>query len=425
MSNGTIISNYLFGWDHLESIILGCIATKQNILLLGSHGTGKTSIGKFLSVAAGIDEKEFMKYAMDKENLLSMVGCPNPEKLREGKLDYATHERSVFRAKAMLMDEITRSPKDTQNMVLEILEEKTVFGKPLKYKFCIASANNETYKGAMKLDAALLDRFVVVLPVPSPNNQKGIFGAEEIKAMIELNLWKRKKNLEATNTRLRAAIIGIKKTYKNLWQNKEAVTNLVDFTSKFFSILLTQLKEYKSNVKDIGQLSYRQISDHFCKLSFAIAAYYKFVKNNNDECFLQKAVWDAIKYSLSTKLGLPLEKLEIIYDDLKDLLVDGDSLVAKIKIAVNTGNVTSRVTAIEKYITQISKHFEYDEKVSMIGEILNEANLDDPIDVLQVIKLHDILKANPLVEACEAAVLLRIFTAAQKRGTPYKKAVGL
>jgi MoxR-like ATPase len=203
-----LLDDYLYGWEHLEPAIIGCICQRLNVLLLGKHGTGKSSLTRFLADALteGDETLQFRRYAMDKENMISMVGIPNPAALSKGKLEYAKHDRSILDADVVLFDEITRAPKDNQNLVLEVLEERTVLGKPLKYRFAIATANDETYQATYKLDPALLDRFAIVLPVPTTGQNaaatENFASAEELRALIDLNLRKRNKNIGDANKRL-------------------------------------------------------------------------------------------------------------------------------------------------------------------------------------------------------------------------------
>ncbi|NIT99798.1 MAG: hypothetical protein GWN01_02275, partial [Nitrosopumilaceae archaeon] len=83
-----IIPRYLHGWDELEPTIIGSIAQGMSILLLGKHGCGKTSFGRFVSEAlSNGEELKLIKYSMDKENLISMVGIPNADALKQGKID--------------------------------------------------------------------------------------------------------------------------------------------------------------------------------------------------------------------------------------------------------------------------------------------------------------------------------------------------
>jgi MoxR-like ATPase len=331
----TLIHKYLYGWDHLEPALLGCLAQGYNVLLLGSHGNGKTSFTKYVSDAFS-NGKDFKlgKYVMDKESVLTMVGALSPVALREGRMEFTQHERSVFNMDALLLDEITRARDEQQNMVLEMLEEKTVFGYPLKYRFVIATANDESYKATYKLDAALLDRFLVVLPVPGPTNSQVSTGPEEIEAAIRLNLFERRKNLEEANEQLGQMVKKVRATTKTMWSDKQIRDNVIEFTGKFFNSLFTNLKSTnskKSGSKEKIVISWRQVLGQFPKTAMAISSYYK-VQNPDDDGFLQNGTWDAIKYSLFTKLGIPIETLKEKFDLLSDILTDTEALLERIQI---------------------------------------------------------------------------------------------
>jgi len=87
----SIINNYLYGWQELEPTLLACIALNQNMLLIGKHGVGKSAFMKFVANAIANGQKDkfnAIKYSMDKENLISMVGIPNIEALKKGRIEY-------------------------------------------------------------------------------------------------------------------------------------------------------------------------------------------------------------------------------------------------------------------------------------------------------------------------------------------------
>ena len=288
----SLIDKFIYGWSDLEPIFLASIATKHNVLLMGRHGIGKSACMQFIGQAMS-DENEklnVIKYSTDKENLISMVGIPNAEELKKGRIVYATHDRSIFNADIALMDEITRASKETQNMILEILQENTVFGQPLKkLKFVVATANDETYKGAMRLDAALLDRFACVLPVPDLGSDQSRWGSDEIEEIIRLNLFDREVSFNDSSKELRKVVMGIKEETEKLWQQKnknnetELADNVIDFTAKFFTQLLASLGELNKNKKsDKFYISIRQVAQHFPLLTMATASYFKIVKDDTD-----------------------------------------------------------------------------------------------------------------------------------------------
>lgn len=418
------IEKYLHGWDKIEGVLLGCLARNLNILMLGKHGTGKSSFFKF--IADALKAKNPVRYQMDKENFLSMVGVPNPEDLKQGRLDYASHERSVLKADGILMDEITRAGKDNQNMVLEILEEKTVFGKPINYKFAVACANDETYQGAMKLDDALFDRFVVVIPVPTIT-EDGNASAEELKKIILLNLGERDINRQESDKYLAEAVELIRHRYEELWvkTNKKGECyirdNVVEFASKFMAEVLAKVRELNKGRKDKIYISNRQIGNHFAKAIVAVSAYYSAIMDDPD--YLQKGAFDVIKYSISTKFNIPIEKLTDIYDNLKSLLVDGDTVMASIKVALTTGTISEKIKCFQKSSSVIKEYFEVDELTNVIGNIINQwEEIDSPNknNVKDLVYLTKIMDKEDLAPQLIDPIRLKIFNWSLVNGVALK-----
>lgn len=404
-----IINKYLYGWDHLEPVLLGCLARGMNILLLGKHGCGKSSISRFFADAFSAEtQAKFIRYAMDKENLISMVGIPNVEDLKRGRITYATHERSIFNADVVLFDEITRAPKDSQNMVLEALEEKTIFGMPLKYKFAIATANDESYKATFKLDPALMDRFVVIIPVPTTGakaDRSAFTGAEELSHLIRLNMFSREEDIGNANKELIETIKKIRTTYKELSKNKNIVENIIDYVSKFCAMLLGTLNNLN---KDKGMneiyISPRQIGTHFPKLILSIGAYYKVTEDRED--WLENGAMEAYKYSFGTKLGIPIAKLTEIHAQIKDLLTDKDAKIQRIKIMLTTGSLADRIKILKENIKIVKECLEIDETINVVGNMIEGADIETDESVGHLKNLYGIIKENSLNEQCMYKLML-------------------
>lgn len=366
-----IIDKYLYGWGDFEPVIIGCLAQGHSILLLGNHGSAKTMFGSLVSSAlSNGDELKVIKYNMDKENLISMVGIPNTQALKEGRIEYAEHERSVFRADVLMLDEITRAPREAQNMVLEILQEKTVFGKPLKYKFVIATANDETYQGTYKLDAALLDRFYIVIPVPTPKTKHSSMGPEEYAELIKLNLYKRNKNLDKTNKVLSNRVEKTRRTCIELRSNKEVVKSYVNFTSRFFASLMQNIFSGNSDGCDI---SFRQIGNQFINLLFAVGGYYK---SMDDDDFLYRSAQEVIKYSINTKLGIPAKVTDGILESLSHFLTDEEEQMSVFRSNMTLGDINNRIFTIRDN-KELYDKLEVVERSTAIGEIINSIVSDD------------------------------------------------
>ena len=164
-----IISKVAFGWDDIEAAIISFVAAELPFVFQGVHGNAKTTVGKLIGYVYGDDT--FRYFDCSKANLIAMAGFPDAEKMKNGEQAFVPNNRSLigsdkFKVRVVLLDELTRAPKEAQNLLLEVVENKSVFGIPTGHKICIATMNPETYRSAIKLDQALIDRFVGYLPIP-------------------------------------------------------------------------------------------------------------------------------------------------------------------------------------------------------------------------------------------------------------------
>src|SRR5450432_604786 len=127
-----LIERINHGWKEVESVVVGLMAMNKSFMLIGRHGTGKTRLARALS--RGYGEKGFVFYDATKDDLISIAGIPDPEAIKSGRLRFVAHERSIWDKSTVVVDEITRAGKESQNLWLEILEERTCFGLPLAYR---------------------------------------------------------------------------------------------------------------------------------------------------------------------------------------------------------------------------------------------------------------------------------------------------
>src|SRR6056297_4033273 len=109
-----IIDRINYGYSEIEPIILGLMATNKNFLLMGRHGTGKTRLARTLY--QGYGRKKFVFYDATKDDLMSIAGIPNPEKIKSGVLSFTPHQRSIWDKDTIVVDEITRAGKENQNL---------------------------------------------------------------------------------------------------------------------------------------------------------------------------------------------------------------------------------------------------------------------------------------------------------------------
>lgn len=167
----------VYGWQHLDAVILASLATEAPLLLIGPHGTAKTLLVERIAVAL---ELEFRHYNASLINYDDLVGIPLPDETHK-KLEFVTTPGAIWDAGFVFFDEISRCRADLQNKLFPIIHEKRVIGLPLEnLQFRWAAMNppspdepdfdnlsTDIYLGSEPLDPALIDRFPFVIPVPN------------------------------------------------------------------------------------------------------------------------------------------------------------------------------------------------------------------------------------------------------------------
>jgi MoxR-like ATPase len=71
----------VYGYDHVEPVILAALVTGDPLLLIGKAGTGKTFLLNSLSEALGLEHRHYNASLIAFDDL---VGFPYPEKDGEG-----------------------------------------------------------------------------------------------------------------------------------------------------------------------------------------------------------------------------------------------------------------------------------------------------------------------------------------------------
>lgn len=182
----------LFGWKHLEPVILASLITEMPMLLVGKHGSAKSFILERLAESLGM---EYRFYNASLINYDDLVGIPVPVN-NNTALDYISNPNSIWDAEVVFIDELNRTRPELQNKIFPIIHDKRVQGtdlKKLKYRWAAMNPpaqddddddlGSPNYLGAMPLDPALADRFPFIIPVPSwdeltPEDQERILADE-------------------------------------------------------------------------------------------------------------------------------------------------------------------------------------------------------------------------------------------------------
>ena len=159
-----------YGFDTQEPVILAALTTGDPILLIGRSGTGKTFLLNSISEALGLEHRHYNASLISFDDL---VGFPYPDETKSS-VRFLETPATVWGAESVLIDEISRCKPEHQNRLFSLVHERKIQGLPLtKLRYRWAAMNpcstdqssGEEYLGAEPLDAALADRFAVVLDV--------------------------------------------------------------------------------------------------------------------------------------------------------------------------------------------------------------------------------------------------------------------
>ena len=159
-----------YGFKTQEPLILAALVTGDPLLLIGSSGTGKTFLLNSISEALGLEHRHYNASLISFDDL---VGFPYPDEDKTA-VKFLETPATVWGAESVLIDEISRCKPEHQNRLFSLVHERKIQGLALsKLKYRWAAMNpcttdqsaGEDYLGAEPLDAALADRFAVILEV--------------------------------------------------------------------------------------------------------------------------------------------------------------------------------------------------------------------------------------------------------------------
>lgn len=157
----------VYGFSHIEPVILTALVTEDPLLIIGPSGTGKTYLLNSLSEALGLEHRHYNASMIGFDDL---VGFPYPSDDKT-TAHYLQTPATVWGAQSILVDEINRCRPEHQNRLFALIHDRKLQGVPLaslRYRWAAmnpsltdqrSSAAAESYLGTEPLDPALADRF--------------------------------------------------------------------------------------------------------------------------------------------------------------------------------------------------------------------------------------------------------------------------
>ncbi|VGO12610.1 hypothetical protein PDESU_01163 [Pontiella desulfatans] len=156
----------IYGWSlEDENLAMASLLTGDPLLMVGAHGAAKThAAGK---IAQAMDWK-FMAYDASKALFEDVLGFPNVESLKQGRVEYVPSAVTVWDKQFVLIDEINRAVPELQAKWLEIIRSRRIMGFETEVKWVWSAMNpmGRQYNGTQQMDAALIGRYAIFLYPP-------------------------------------------------------------------------------------------------------------------------------------------------------------------------------------------------------------------------------------------------------------------
>jgi MoxR-like ATPase len=161
---------HLTALGNVQEILQKAITESLNVLLIGTHGVGKTQLVCGEVRRQKLSFKYYSAATLDPWS--DLVGIPIPVEASGTNGNPARHlefirPADLDAAEMVFFDELNRSHPKVQNAVLEMIQFRTINGSPLKRLRMVWAAINppgDVY-AVNELDPALLDRFQMFVQV--------------------------------------------------------------------------------------------------------------------------------------------------------------------------------------------------------------------------------------------------------------------
>jgi len=369
-----MLERILYGWEKVEAALVASIALGWPVILQGRHGIAKSTAIRAIAAALG---EECRVYIAPVEDLITVAGLPNPKALANGKFQFTPHARAIWDASIVGIDELPRAPKETQNLFLEVLQEKSLMGQPLRWQVVLATMNPDTYAASHRLDAALGDRFYMVLPIPEHQEE---LNERERGALLNVALTHDVpiEEMASRIAELPHVLAATRARFEELAEEPFRA-RVVEFCSRLLTLCLRSGQTYISPRRQAMLV----------KAIMGIAAA-RMSLGQERGAAVRAATEDALLYVLSVPLGIAWAGLKALSDDLIQILEGDFSELDEFKYELAQRMGMERLEVLEGGRDLFLK-LPTDEREKLLGQILEAPEVD-------VLRVHRFVQGLPGLE---------------------------
>ena len=206
-----VMDEHVVGHDDVKVALLLGIISREHIYIEGPPGTAKTMLSEIISASAQL---KFFFYQLHRDTRLSeLIGdiAIVKKSIESGEvIKQHLVKGGILTSEICLLDDISRAPGESLNVLLRILNERKFFDEKIPLLTAIATSNptaDEYYNEP--LDPANLDRFVLQIKALGISYGKKWDEAEKI-----IQIYSQKPFKEDFKTRVSKEIFD--KKYKKL-----------------------------------------------------------------------------------------------------------------------------------------------------------------------------------------------------------------
>ena len=370
--------------DSDETCVLASLLTGEPVLFVGPPGTAKTEI--IYMIGSSFKELSKRKYPNNPEkwfnfnvydtskiNFEDLIGWPNPNALKEGKINFIESPTTIWNKDLIGLDELNRCAEDRQANLFEVIRNRTCMGSPTNVKFIFSAINPYGDAGTNNLSSAIVDRHMFFLHFAGFDKMNSDLRKKVIERVgtfdsVGLRHWGSNKSKFATSTKTGDKINNV------LADQGERLQELIQEAADAYPIIQEQIGKPVTSLIDtlISRLATEKDPKNTPSISGRRAG------------MMARAIiaYRAIQLARAKKIGTPPE-------NLKNTVLN--SIMCCIPLGIDKPTTPDNYTRIKQIITEVCNYWEKttDADNASNANVLYDIYYNpDPISKLELLLKH-------------------------------------
>jgi len=389
-NRGLIARLGVAGYEKIEPAIVTCWALGWPIRLAGRPGTAKTFVADLLSMAEN-GRAYWRRFDCPKENVITIAGLPDMKAIERGVFKFVSEVEEgkmssfVWGKRNLVFNEFTRMSAEAQNLLLEVLQERTFFGQDLPTKrmrdpndvhYSLIATENPEGIGVRRTDEALMDRFYMTVNVP--DGQTAIDEGQR-RGIVGSNLFQYDRDPEGREPLLAAFAVQLRRELGHLLNDASIVEPIIKYGvflwNSFFD---SERGVYVSNRRQ-------------AMLTEMILGFVAYQRLTGERPNLKEAASLALNYGVILPLKLTHDQANGLLrcHDKAAIYLAAEEMEPAEKLAAELlmrPLMKDKVRYLLEHRTEFTELLKLDEREKILGEFIKESSGTDLLEVHRLIK---------------------------------------